>query len=316
MVANIAPRKMKFGVSEGMVLAASGEGPGLFPPLARHRRATGDEGESRNGCPLVAARRLAARRRGLARRGGRRTDSAGNAGFARRFAFPLGAAAGVALAAFGLQAVWLPPQILTAAARAARSALPSAYRPARGIFPDAARFGLGRHLPYTPPVISATSASGRLTAHQPAIPRFPREHGLRPARRRRIPLHGRLGNDGALAYFLVTTDHQQPAIRSAGSSILLIAHLGANRDLALLRRSARGPRRLHVRRAGAPLSCSRRGRRWPPASAFFGSAPRRGSCRLSRVAAGAHPPRLAGVGADERHMLKTAFTAWWRGDLA
>jgi len=30
MVANIAPRKMKFGVSEGMVLAASGEGPGLL----------------------------------------------------------------------------------------------------------------------------------------------------------------------------------------------------------------------------------------------------------------------------------------------
>jgi methionyl-tRNA synthetase len=30
MVANLAPRKMKFGVSEGMVLAASGEGEGLF----------------------------------------------------------------------------------------------------------------------------------------------------------------------------------------------------------------------------------------------------------------------------------------------
>jgi len=30
MVANIAPRKMKFGVSEGMVLAASGDGTGLF----------------------------------------------------------------------------------------------------------------------------------------------------------------------------------------------------------------------------------------------------------------------------------------------
>jgi methionyl-tRNA synthetase len=30
MVANLAPRKMKFGVSEGMVLAASGEVPGLF----------------------------------------------------------------------------------------------------------------------------------------------------------------------------------------------------------------------------------------------------------------------------------------------
>jgi len=30
MVANLAPRKMKFGLSEGMVLAASGETPGLF----------------------------------------------------------------------------------------------------------------------------------------------------------------------------------------------------------------------------------------------------------------------------------------------
>ena len=29
-VLNLAPRKMKFGVSEGMVLAASGEGPGIF----------------------------------------------------------------------------------------------------------------------------------------------------------------------------------------------------------------------------------------------------------------------------------------------
>ncbi len=30
MVANLAPRKMKFGLSEGMVLAASGEAPGLY----------------------------------------------------------------------------------------------------------------------------------------------------------------------------------------------------------------------------------------------------------------------------------------------
>jgi methionyl-tRNA synthetase len=30
LVANLAPRKMKFGVSEGMVLAASGEDPGIF----------------------------------------------------------------------------------------------------------------------------------------------------------------------------------------------------------------------------------------------------------------------------------------------
>ena len=30
MVANLAPRKMKFGVSEGMVLAASGSGSGIY----------------------------------------------------------------------------------------------------------------------------------------------------------------------------------------------------------------------------------------------------------------------------------------------
>ena len=30
MVANLAPRKMKFGTSQGMVLAASGEGPGIY----------------------------------------------------------------------------------------------------------------------------------------------------------------------------------------------------------------------------------------------------------------------------------------------
>ena len=30
VVANLAPRKMKFGVSEGMVLAASGDGPEIF----------------------------------------------------------------------------------------------------------------------------------------------------------------------------------------------------------------------------------------------------------------------------------------------
>jgi methionyl-tRNA synthetase len=30
VVANLAPRKMKFGVSEGMVLAASGDDPGVF----------------------------------------------------------------------------------------------------------------------------------------------------------------------------------------------------------------------------------------------------------------------------------------------
>jgi methionyl-tRNA synthetase len=36
MVANLAPRKMKFGTSEGMVLAASGEGPGIYLLVPDH----------------------------------------------------------------------------------------------------------------------------------------------------------------------------------------------------------------------------------------------------------------------------------------
>ena len=58
MVANLAPRKMKFGVSEGMVLAASGEGPGIFLLVTRRRRA------ARNASQVTAHARLplAARR--------------------------------------------------------------------------------------------------------------------------------------------------------------------------------------------------------------------------------------------------------------
>ena len=46
MVANLAPRKMKFGMSEGMVLAASGEaGPGIFLLVARRGRDARHAGE-------------------------------------------------------------------------------------------------------------------------------------------------------------------------------------------------------------------------------------------------------------------------------
>ena len=41
MVANLAPRKMKFGLSEGMVLAASGDGSGNLPAGAGFGRNTG-----------------------------------------------------------------------------------------------------------------------------------------------------------------------------------------------------------------------------------------------------------------------------------
>ena len=56
MVANLAPRKMKFGVSEGMVLAASGDGPGILscshPTPARSREcASSDHGPAPRGAP-------------------------------------------------------------------------------------------------------------------------------------------------------------------------------------------------------------------------------------------------------------------------
>ena len=45
VVANLAPRKMKFGVSEGMVLAASGDAPGLYLLSRRFRGHAGNEGQ-------------------------------------------------------------------------------------------------------------------------------------------------------------------------------------------------------------------------------------------------------------------------------
>ena len=65
MVANLAPRKMKFGVSEGMVLAASGDGPGVFLLAPDSGAQPGHAGE-------MSARRSAAdAAHGPSRKGGR-----------------------------------------------------------------------------------------------------------------------------------------------------------------------------------------------------------------------------------------------------
>ncbi len=71
MVANLAPRKMKFGLSEGMVLAASGDGPGHLPARARFGRA------ARHARQMTARMASAARRRPLTSRrsGGDRARS-------------------------------------------------------------------------------------------------------------------------------------------------------------------------------------------------------------------------------------------------
>ena len=151
---------------------------------------------------------------------------AGNAFFARRIAFPLGALAGLALAALGLQAVWLPAQGLS---------LPLGL-------PD-----LPFHLRIDPlagfflMLLGAVSAGISVYATG-----YFREEGASRLTLITLQYHVflasmafvMLADDAYLfmvawetmalsSYFLVTTDHKLPAIRSAGFLYLLIAHLGA-----------------------------------------------------------------------------------------
>jgi len=152
--------------------------------------------------------------------------SSGNAFFARRLAFPLGALGGLVLGAIGLQAAWMPPEQLT---------LPLGL-------PD-----LPFHLRIDPlagfflMLLGAVSAG--ITCY--ATGYFRDET---PGRLTLIVLQYHvflasmafviLADDAYLfmvawetmalsSYFLVTTDHKLPAIRSAGFLYLLIAHLGA-----------------------------------------------------------------------------------------
>jgi len=151
---------------------------------------------------------------------------AGNAFFARRLAFPLGALIGLALAGFGLQAIWLPTQQMT---------LPLGL-------PD-----LPFHLRVDPLAGFFLTLLGSVSA---GISVYATGY-FREETAGRLALIGLqyhvflasmafviLADDAYMfmvawetmalsSYFLVTTDHHLPAIRSAGFLYLLIAHLGA-----------------------------------------------------------------------------------------
>ena len=152
--------------------------------------------------------------------------TAGNAAFARTVAFPLGALAGVALAAFGLQAVWLPAQTLTLPLGLPDLPFHLRVDPLAGFF-----------------LMLLGSVSAGISVY--ATGYFREEASGRLAL---ISLQYHvflasmafvlLADDAYLfmvawetmalsSYFLVITDHQQPAIRKAGFLYLLIAHLGA-----------------------------------------------------------------------------------------
>lgn len=151
---------------------------------------------------------------------------AGNAAFARRIAFPLGALAGVALAAFGLQAVWLSAQSMTLPLGLPDLPFHLRIDPLAGFF-----------------LMLLGSVSAGISVYSAGY--FREEPSGRLAL---ISLQYHvflasmafvlLADDAYMfmvawetmalsSYFLVITDHRQPAIRSAGFLYLLIAHLGA-----------------------------------------------------------------------------------------
>ena len=151
---------------------------------------------------------------------------AGNAFFARRVAFPLGALAGLALAAFGLQAIWVQPEQLT---------LPLGLPD----LPFHLRIdGLSGFF-----LLLLGSVSAGITFYAAGFFRAESTYRLTLIA---LQYHTflasmavvLLADDAYLfmvawetmalaSYFLVTTDHKLPAIRSAGFLYLLIAHLGA-----------------------------------------------------------------------------------------
>jgi formate hydrogenlyase subunit 3/multisubunit Na+/H+ antiporter MnhD subunit len=158
--------------------------------------------------------------------GGLSLVPAAGASFARRAAFPLGALAGLALAAFGLRAIWEPAASATLLLGLPGMPFHVRLDPLAGFF----LFLLG-----AVSTAISISAAGYFRGETPG----------------RLALIGLqyfvflasmalviLADDAYLfmvawetmalaSYFLVTTDHQQSAIRGAGFLYLLIAHLGA-----------------------------------------------------------------------------------------
>jgi formate hydrogenlyase subunit 3/multisubunit Na+/H+ antiporter MnhD subunit len=151
---------------------------------------------------------------------------AGNAALARRWLFPLGAAVGLALAAFGARAAWLPPATLVLPL--GLPDLPFHLR----LDPLAAFFllllgGVGAGISIYASGYFRDESAGRLRLI------CLQYHVFLAAMAFVI-----LADDAYLfmvawetmalaSYFLVTTDHRVPAIRSAGFLYLLIAHIGA-----------------------------------------------------------------------------------------
>ncbi|HUL41867.1 MAG TPA: hydrogenase 4 subunit B [Burkholderiales bacterium] len=151
---------------------------------------------------------------------------AANAFIARRLAFPLGALVGLALAAFGLQAIWLSPDQMTLPLGLPDLPFHLRVDPLAGFF-----------------LMLLGSVSAGISVYAAGYFRSETVQRLTLiALQYHVFLASMafviLADDAYLfmvawetmalsSYFLVTTDHKLPAIRSAGFLYLLIAHLGA-----------------------------------------------------------------------------------------
>jgi len=149
-----------------------------------------------------------------------------NAFFARHLAFPLGAVAGLALAAFGLQAVWSPAEQMTLPLGLPDLPFHLRADPLAGFFLMLLGSVATGISVYASGYFREETA-GRLALIGMQYHVFLASMGFVI-----------LADDAYLfmvawetmalsSYFLVTTDHRQSAIRSAGFLYLLIAHLGA-----------------------------------------------------------------------------------------
>jgi formate hydrogenlyase subunit 3/multisubunit Na+/H+ antiporter MnhD subunit len=151
---------------------------------------------------------------------------AGNAFFARRVAFPLGALAGLALAGFGLQAMWIQPEQLTLPLGLPDLPFHLRIDGLSGFFllllgsvsAGVTLYATGYFREETTARLTLIALQYNVFLASMAIVLLADDAYLFMVAWETMALS---------SYFLVTTDHQLPAIRSAGFLYLLIAHLGA-----------------------------------------------------------------------------------------
>ena len=219
--------------------------------------------------------------------------------FVSRVLFPLGAAVGLGLAIVAFLALGDAPVDARPAARPAGPAVPRAARSPVGVLPaDPRRRGSG-DLAVLGGLLPLERGHGA-GAHLLPVPRVPRGHGGGAGGRRRLPVHGRVGDDGLVV--LLPRHHRAPHPGDPAGGLPLPADRARRRDRhpALLRRPAGRNRRLHVRRHALGDTARRVAERGIPAGAV--RVRREGRTPApARVAPGG-PSRgaLAGFGTDER----------------